>query len=167
MPASRRGVYTTLATASTAFSATRSRTRARAAPASTAEADEPRVLPPEFTGGAAAHGTRRPNERSGAEVHLDVGLTTHFLGANGVGAVRRSLELAPFAKVLYSSDAAGPAELHHLGARLWRDGMAAVLGGWVERGEWSAADAARVATMVGRDNARRVYRLDDAVPSGL
>jgi uncharacterized protein len=96
-----------------------------------------------------------------AEVHLDVGLTTHFLGANGVGAVRRSLELAPFAKVLYSSDAAGPAELHHLGAHLWRSGVFTVLGGWVEQGEWSAADAARVATMVGRDNARRVYGLDD------
>ena len=91
------------------------------------------------------------------EVHLDVGLTTHFLGARGVGAVARSLELAPFHKVLYSSDAAGPAELHHLGARLWRNAVVSVLGGWVEQGEWSAADAARVATMVGRDNARRVY----------
>jgi len=94
------------------------------------------------------------------EVHLDVGLTTHFLGARGVGAVARSLELAPFHKVLYSSDAAGPAELHHLGARLWRNAVVSVLGGWVEQGEWSASDAARVATMVGRDNARRVY-LDD------
>jgi uncharacterized protein len=95
-----------------------------------------------------------------AEVHLDVGLATHFLGAGSVGVVARSLELAPFAKVLYSSDAAGPAELHHLGARLWRRAMTQVLTGWVEAGEWSEADAVRVATMVGRDNARRVYGLD-------
>ncbi len=73
--------------------------------------------------------------------------------------VARSLELAPFRQVLYSSDAAGPAELHHLGARLWRRGMAAALGGRVGAGDWSATDATRVATLVGRDNARRVYDL--------
>ncbi|MGI3784634.1 MAG: amidohydrolase family protein, partial [Janthinobacterium lividum] len=94
------------------------------------------------------------------EVHLDVGLATHFLGAASPGVVARSLELAPFGQVLYSSDAAGPAELHHLGARLWRNAMAQVLGGWVDAGEWSAADARRVATMVGRDSARRAYDLD-------
>jgi predicted TIM-barrel fold metal-dependent hydrolase len=94
-----------------------------------------------------------------AEVHLDVGLATHFLGAASVGVVARSLELAPFGQVLYSSDAAGPAELHHLGARLWRNAMVQVLGGWVDAGEWSRDDARRVATMVGRDNARRAYGL--------
>ncbi|GAA3559798.1 amidohydrolase family protein [Microlunatus spumicola] len=94
------------------------------------------------------------------EVHLDVGLATHFLGARAPGVVARSLELAPFRQVLYSSDAAGPAELHHLGARLWRNAMAQVLGGWVEAGDWSVDDARRVATLVGRDNARRAYDLD-------
>lgn len=94
------------------------------------------------------------------EVYLDVGLATHFLGASSPGVVARSLELAPFGQVLYSSDAAGPAELHHLGARLWRRAMTQVLGGWVEAGDWSEADAVRVATMVGRDNARRAYGLD-------
>lgn len=95
-----------------------------------------------------------------AEVHLDVGLATHFLGARAPGVVARSLELAPFRQVLYSSDAAGPAELHHLGARLWRNAMTQVLGGWVHAGEWSPDDARRVATLVGRDNARRAYDLD-------
>ncbi len=94
------------------------------------------------------------------EVHLDVGLSTHFLGAASTGVVARSLELAPFGKVLYSSDAAGPPELHLLGSLLWRRATARVLGGWVEAGDWSADDAVRVATMVGRDNARRVYALD-------
>jgi uncharacterized protein len=37
--------------------------------------------------------------------------------------------------------------------------MASVLGDLVLAGEWSLADAVRVATMIGRDNALRVYRL--------
>jgi predicted TIM-barrel fold metal-dependent hydrolase len=73
-----------------------------------------------------------------------------------------SLELAPFGKVLFSSGAAGPAELHYLGTLLWRGATADVLGGWAESGGWSAADAIRVAEMIGYGNARRVYRLPGA-----
>ncbi|MFD0476994.1 amidohydrolase family protein [Nonomuraea thailandensis] len=53
----------------------------------------------------------------------------------------------------------GAAELHHLGSVLWRRAMARVLGGFVADGEWSVAQAVRVATMVGVENARRVYGL--------
>jgi hypothetical protein len=42
---------------------------------------------------------------------------------------------------------------------LWRRAVAEVVGGWVRRGDWSAADAARVVRLVGSENARRVYRL--------
>ena len=92
-------------------------------------------------------------------VYLDVGMTLHYVGARAAAVVAESLELAPFAKVLFSSDAAGPAELHYLGALLWRRATADVLGGWVEAGDWSAGDAIRVAQMIGTENARRVYRL--------
>jgi predicted TIM-barrel fold metal-dependent hydrolase len=92
-------------------------------------------------------------------VYLDVGMTLHYVGARAAAVVAESLELAPFGKVLFSSDAAGPAELHYLGALLWRRATAATLGGWVESGDWSAADAIRVAGMIGGENARRVYRL--------
>ena len=92
-------------------------------------------------------------------VHVDVGLSVNHLGARAASFLARTLELVPFRKVLYSSDAYGPPELHYLGARLWRDGMAEVLGGFVERGQWSVDDAVRVATLVGRDNAGRLYRL--------
>lgn len=94
-----------------------------------------------------------------AGVHLDVGLAVPFLGARSAAVVARSLELAPFAKVLYSSDAWGLSELHLLGARLWRDGAARVLGGFVDDGQWSLDDARRVAAMIGATNAERVYRL--------
>jgi uncharacterized protein len=73
--------------------------------------------------------------------------------------IAESFELAPFAKQLYSSDAWGPPELHHLGAVLWRRAVTTVVSRWVADGDWSPADARRVVEMVGRDNARRVYRL--------
>lgn len=92
-------------------------------------------------------------------VFVDTGLSTNHLGARAEAFLARTLELAPFRKVLYSSDAYGPPELHYLGARLWRDGVTRVLGGFVERKQWSAADARRMATLIGRDNAARLYRL--------
>ncbi|WP_228011315.1 amidohydrolase family protein [Nonomuraea phyllanthi] len=97
-------------------------------------------------------------------VFFDVGLAVTHTGARSVAVVAESLEVAPFAKILFSSDAFGPAELHHLGALLWRRAMARVLGGFVAEGEWSVAQAMRVATMVGSANARRVYGL--GTPAG-
>jgi predicted TIM-barrel fold metal-dependent hydrolase len=93
-------------------------------------------------------------------VYFDVGEAVNYTGASSRTVLAESLELAPFGKILFSSDAWGPAELHHLGAVLWRRGTATVLGDLVTAGEWSLADAVRVATMIGVDNARRVYRLD-------
>jgi predicted TIM-barrel fold metal-dependent hydrolase len=92
-------------------------------------------------------------------VYLDVGLAVNYTGARSVAVVAESLEVAPFGKLLFSSDAFGPAELHYLGALMWRRTTASVLSAWVDAGEWSAADAQRVARMVGADNARRVYGL--------
>jgi predicted TIM-barrel fold metal-dependent hydrolase len=92
-------------------------------------------------------------------VYLDVGLATNYTGLRSHAVIAEALELAPFAKLLFSSDAFGPAELHYLGALLWRRGMTRVLGSWVDDGEAAVADAARIATMIGRDNAVRVYGL--------
>ncbi len=92
-------------------------------------------------------------------VYLDVGLTVNHLGARAEAFIARTLELAPFRKILYSSDAFGPAELHYLGARLWRHGIHSVLSGFVDRGEWGETDAIRVAGLIGRDNALWVYDL--------
>jgi predicted TIM-barrel fold metal-dependent hydrolase len=92
-------------------------------------------------------------------VHMDVGLALNHVGARSRAVLAESFELAPFAKLLYSSDAWGPPELHHLGAVLWRRAVAATFGERVRDGDWSDADARRVATMVGRGNAERVYRL--------
>ncbi|WP_188193341.1 amidohydrolase family protein [Nonomuraea sp. SYSU D8015] len=92
-------------------------------------------------------------------VFFDVGLAVNYTGARSAAVVAESLEAAPFAKILYSSDAWGPAELHYLGAVLWRRAMARVLGGFVVEEEWSPEQAMKVAAMVGADNARRLYGL--------
>ncbi|WP_225849191.1 amidohydrolase family protein [Streptomyces sp. HPF1205] len=92
-------------------------------------------------------------------VYCDVGLAVNQVGARAPAVVAESLELAPFAKLLYSSDAFGPPELHFLGAALWRRAAAAAARAWVAAGDWSEPDARRVIAMVGRENALRAYRL--------
>ncbi len=92
-------------------------------------------------------------------VYLDIGLSVNHLGARAAEFIGRTLELAPFRKILYSSDGVGAPELHYLGARLWRDGVIDVLSGFVRRGQWSLDDACRVAGLIGRGNATRVYGL--------
>jgi predicted TIM-barrel fold metal-dependent hydrolase len=93
-------------------------------------------------------------------VYLDGGLAINYLGAGSTAFIGRLLEMAPFRKILYSSDGFGPAELHYLGARLWRNGIRDVLQGFVDAGEWSEADAIRVVNLIAHENARRVYRLN-------
>ncbi len=93
-------------------------------------------------------------------VYVDGGLSINHLGARGGGVVARLLELAPFRKILYSSDGFGPPELHFLGAVLWRNGIRDLLQGFVDAGEWSEADAIRVTELIGYRNAVRVYGLN-------
>jgi predicted TIM-barrel fold metal-dependent hydrolase len=93
-------------------------------------------------------------------VFMDIGLAVHNTGALSASLVRESLELVPFGKFLFSSDAYGLAELYHLAALLFRRGLAEVLDGLVESGEMTTADAEHVGRLIGRQNARRAYRLD-------
>ncbi len=92
-------------------------------------------------------------------VYCDVGLALNYVGVRAAAVLAESLELAPFAKVLYSSDAWGPAELHYLGADLWRRAVTETLSSWIGSGGWSAGDAVRVSEMMASTNARRVYGL--------
>ena len=92
-------------------------------------------------------------------VYMDVGEALNHVGARSAAVLAEALELTPFHKMLYSSDAFGLPELHYLGAVGFRRDMARVTGEFVADGAWSAADAARVGELVGSANARRVYRL--------
>jgi uncharacterized protein len=92
-------------------------------------------------------------------VYLDGGLSINYLGARSAAFIGRLLEMAPFRKILYSSDGFGPAELHFLGARLWRNGIRDVFQTFVDADEWSERDAIRVVDLIAHGNARRVYGL--------
>ena len=93
-------------------------------------------------------------------VHVDVGLAVNHTGAASDRVIAESLELAPMSRVLFSSDAWGLPELYLLGSLLFRRGLSRTLGRWVADGDWALVDALRVATLIGRENARRVYRLE-------
>jgi hypothetical protein len=92
-------------------------------------------------------------------VFMDVSLAVHNTGALSRGIIREAMELVPFSKLLFASDAFGLAELYYLGARLFRSGLSAALEELVDATEMSQADAERTAAMIGADNARRAYRL--------
>ena len=95
-------------------------------------------------------------------VHYDLGLALHNVGrARGAAILAEAMEVAPFTKLLYSSDAYGLSELYHLAASGFRAALGQVLDERVASGEWSAADARRIAGLVAAGNARRGYALPD------
>ncbi|MDQ0618762.1 amidohydrolase family protein [Arthrobacter globiformis] len=92
-------------------------------------------------------------------VYLDVGLVSHYLGPSAGTAIRQSMEVAPFSKVLYSSDSYGLGEHYAVSAAIWRSEFVALMDDWVASGWATPNHAERIAAMVASKNARRVYNL--------
>ena len=92
-------------------------------------------------------------------VYFDVGFALNWVGPSYQRIMDEALELVPFTKQLFSTDAFGLAELYYLGALRFRTALARALGRWVEDGECSGADAERIASLIGVENARRIYRV--------
>jgi predicted TIM-barrel fold metal-dependent hydrolase len=92
-------------------------------------------------------------------VYADAGAALVRTGARAASVLAEVLELAPFGKILFSSGGRGLPELHVVAARLFREALGRVLGGWVAEGAWSLQDAQRVALMLASGNAERVYGL--------
>ncbi|MEV0454193.1 amidohydrolase family protein [Catellatospora methionotrophica] len=92
-------------------------------------------------------------------VYADVGLGVTQLGARATAVLGEFLELAPFGKVLYSSDAYGLPELYLIAAAQLRHSLGLVLAETVADGAASPADARRAAEQLGAGNAARVYGL--------
>jgi hypothetical protein len=94
-----------------------------------------------------------------SNVYFDVGVTLNFTGPQAKRTMEEALEMGPFFKQLYSSDAFGLAELHHLGAVQFRRMFTAVMDDWIAAGDITAREAERIAAMIGYGNAERIYRL--------
>ena len=92
-------------------------------------------------------------------VHLDVGLTVGHLGVRAGPVLGEYFELAPFGKVLFSTDAYLLPELYLVGAAQYRHALRGLLDGWLRDGAVATADVERISSLVGGGNARRVYRL--------
>jgi uncharacterized protein len=94
-------------------------------------------------------------------VYVDAGLAIHNLGRGSPALLAQALELAPFGKFLYSSDAFGLPELHYLGAALFRAALSAFLSAGLSDDLYSERTVARLTRMFCADNARRAYRLGE------
>jgi predicted TIM-barrel fold metal-dependent hydrolase len=92
-------------------------------------------------------------------VHVDIGLTVGHLGVRAGAVLGEFFELAPFGKVLFSTDAYLLPELYLVGAAQFRDGWRRLRDGWLRDGALAAADADRIEALLSGDNARRVYDL--------
>ncbi|MFE0027395.1 amidohydrolase family protein [Amycolatopsis sp. NPDC059021] len=93
-------------------------------------------------------------------VFVDAGLITHNAGFRAPAVLAEILELVPFGKLLFSTDAFGLAELYHLGAALFRQGLSDFLRGALAADALSEVDAVRLAKLAGHENAARVYGLE-------
>jgi predicted TIM-barrel fold metal-dependent hydrolase len=92
-------------------------------------------------------------------VYFDVGSALHYHGPSSARLLAEAMEVAPFSKLLFSSDAFGLAEQYHLGAMLFRRALREVLDGWIEADHCDAVTAGRIAEGISRGNALRIYPL--------
>ncbi|MET9260187.1 amidohydrolase family protein [Amycolatopsis sp. NPDC004079] len=95
-------------------------------------------------------------------VFVDVGLITHNAGFRAPAILAETLELVPFGKLLFSTDAFGLAELYHLGTALFRQGLSDFLRTALAADALSEVDAIRLARLAGHENAARIYGLERA-----
>jgi predicted TIM-barrel fold metal-dependent hydrolase len=92
-------------------------------------------------------------------VYFDVGLAINYVGYRAAAVLAEAVESAPFHKMLYSSDAFGLAELHLMGALAFREALAEALDPLLWRESRGEDEVARVASLIGAGNARRLYNL--------
>lgn len=92
-------------------------------------------------------------------VYCDVGLAINYVGAMSEQIIAESLELTPFDKLLFSSDAWGLAELYYLGAKLFRQGTAKVFAQMISAEFLTVAEAQRLIRKICYENAAAAYQL--------
>ncbi len=91
-------------------------------------------------------------------VYYDVGVVLNFTGPQALTIMGEALEMGPFFKQLYSSDAFGLAELHYLGQVQFRRTLRHHLDRWIADDMLTLAEADRIVAMIAAGNALRIYR---------
>lgn len=94
-------------------------------------------------------------------VSYDVGCMFHYTGASSATILAEAMELAPWTKLLYSSDAFGLSEFVYLGAVLFRRALDRLLETWIAAGDCTGTVATSIRAAICTSNARRLYRLDE------
>jgi uncharacterized protein len=97
-----------------------------------------------------------------ANVYFDVGSALHYHGPSSGRLLAEAMEVAPFTKLLFSTDAFGLPEQYYLGSMLYRRALRGILDRWIAAGDCDDREAGRIARLIGRDNALRIYPLDRA-----
>ncbi|GHH51568.1 amidohydrolase family protein [Lentzea cavernae] len=92
-------------------------------------------------------------------VFCDLGLATHGLGHQASRVFAEALEIVPYGKFLFSTDAFALPELYYLGALLFRRALSDFLTDGLRRDAFAEEDAQRIARLIASENAARVYEL--------
>jgi uncharacterized protein len=91
---------------------------------------------------------------------MDLSLTVALAGVDAKSAMRETLGLCPWSKLLYATDASRQPEMYLVAASLYREALAAALAELVGEGVLSVRDAEAAGLRVLSGNARDLYRLD-------
>ena len=96
-------------------------------------------------------------------LYFDVGFVQNWSGPSYRNMMEEALELAPFTKQLFSTDAFGLSELFYLGTLRFRNSLDAVLDHWIDLDECTPDYAEQIKTWISGENAERIYTLEPAV----
>jgi hypothetical protein len=92
-------------------------------------------------------------------VYFDLSYGIPYLGYHEMlEFTRAALSVAPFSKLLYSSDAVGVPEIHWISALNGRNILGQVLGECVTHGDLRSTEAEKAGVAVLHDNAMRLYK---------
>jgi hypothetical protein len=91
--------------------------------------------------------------------YFDLSFSLPLGGLTAASMLEQAIGIAPYSKVLYGSDAPGLPDYFWLGGVVWRKGLEKLLGGWVEEGGVTEAQAREIARRILHENAEGLYRL--------
>lgn len=92
-------------------------------------------------------------------VYMDISLQNPFTGHGVERIISQVLELAPFDKVMYGSDAFTVPEMNWMGVKLFAECFERVLNNWVEKDYMTAEKARYIGEMILYRNFEKAYKI--------